>query len=104
MLKLIRNQGGMMSWFNYIGLIIIILLLVPNIIYAIKIKEELKYQNKVLDILENIGRYGSMFFMVLTFPILGCSFILIMLNMFILGLMLFSYCVIYLSILLCEKA
>ena len=57
-----------MSWFNYIGLIIIILLLVPNIIYAIKIKEELKYQNKVLDILENIGRYGSMFFMVFNIP------------------------------------
>ena len=57
-----------MSWFNYIGLIIIILLLVPNIIYAIKIKEELKYQNKVLNNLENIGRYGSMFFMVFNIP------------------------------------
>lgn len=57
-----------MSWFNYIGLIIVILLLVPNIIYAIKIKEELKYQNKVLNNLENIGRYGSMFFMVFNIP------------------------------------
>ena len=69
MLKLTRNKGGdMMSWFNYIGLIIVILLLVPNIIYAIKIKEELKYQNKVLNNLENIGRYGSMFFMVFNIP------------------------------------
>jgi len=69
MLKLTRNKGGdMMSWFNYIGLIIVILLLVPNIIYAIKIKEELKYQNKVLNNLENIGQYGSMFFMVFNIP------------------------------------
>ncbi len=69
MLKLTRNQeGDKMSWFNYIGLIIVILLLVPNIIYAIKIKEELRYQNKVLDILENVGRYGSMFFMVFNIP------------------------------------
>ena len=29
-----------MSWFNYYGLIIVVLILVPNIIYSVKKKDE----------------------------------------------------------------
>lgn len=53
------------SWLNIWGLIIIVLLLVPNIIYAVKEKnQENKCSNKYMNILEQIGRYGSMFLMV----------------------------------------
>lgn len=54
------------GWLNIFGLIIIILILIPNIIYAFtKGKgQKNKCNNAVMNILEQIGRYGSMFFMV----------------------------------------
>ena len=54
------------GWLNIFGLIIIILILIPNIIYAFtKGKgQKNKCTNTVMNILEQIGRYGSMFFMV----------------------------------------
>lgn len=53
------------SWLNIWGLIIVVLLLVPNIIYAVKEKnQENKCSNKYMNMLEQIGRYGSMFLMV----------------------------------------
>lgn len=58
-----------MEWFNYIGLILVVLLLIPNIIFAFKNKgEHNKQNNKALEIFEQIGRYGSMLFMVLNIP------------------------------------
>lgn len=55
--------GG--NWLNVFGLIIVILILIPNIIYAIKFKDvKNKCTNKVMNILEQIGRYACMFFMV----------------------------------------
>ena len=53
------------SWLNLFGLIIVVLLLIPNIIYAVKEKNrENRCTNKFMNILEQIGRYGSMFLMV----------------------------------------
>ena len=53
------------SWLNIFGLIIVVLLLVPNIIYALKKRDrENKCTNKLMIILEQIGRYGSMLLMV----------------------------------------
>ena len=53
------------GWINLWGLIIVVLMLVPNIIYAIKEKNmENKCTNKLMNILEQIGRYGCMFLMV----------------------------------------
>lgn len=58
-----------MEWFNYIGLIFVALLLIPNIIFAFKNKgEQNKQNNKVLGIFEQIGRYGSMIFMIFNIP------------------------------------
>ncbi len=58
-----------MGWFNYIGLIIIIILMIPNIIYFIKkVKEPNKYRNKVLEELEATGRVGVTLFMVFNIP------------------------------------
>lgn len=54
-----------MNWLNLFGLIFIVLLMIPNIIYALKIKgQKNKCTNNFLNIMEQIGRYGCMFFMV----------------------------------------
>lgn len=56
------------GWFNVHGLIFLILLLIPNIVYAVKNKEVVnKCTDKWALVLEQIGRYGSMFFMVFAF-------------------------------------
>lgn len=53
------------DWINIFGLIIVVLLLLPNILYAIRFRgQENKCTNKGLMILEQIGRYASMFFMI----------------------------------------
>ena len=60
----VSGQMGI-SWLNIWGLIIVALLFIPNIIYAVKQKNrENKCTNKCMNILEQIGRYGSMFLMV----------------------------------------
>lgn len=56
--------GG--NWINVFGLCIVIAILIPNIIYAIKFRgAENKCTNKVMNILEQIGRYGCMILLVL---------------------------------------
>ncbi len=59
-----------MSWFNYYGLIAVILILIPNIILQIVNKGAFNnnFNNKPLQILEQIGRYGCMLFMVFNIP------------------------------------
>ena len=52
------------SWINIFGIIIVILMLLPNIIYAIKFRGvENKCKNKIMNRIEQIGRYASMFFL-----------------------------------------
>jgi hypothetical protein len=54
-----------MNWINLYGLIIIVLMLLPNMLYAYKNKSiENKCKNKAMNLLEQIGRYGSMFLMI----------------------------------------
>ena len=61
---LIAGQVGG-NWLNFFGLIIVIFILIPNIIYAIKFKDATnKCTNKVMNVLEQIGRYACMIFMV----------------------------------------
>ena len=59
-----------MSWFNYYGLIAIFLIMAPNILYAISMKSALssEYQNKLIAILEQIGRFGCIIFMIFNVP------------------------------------
>lgn len=53
------------NWINIFGLSIIALLLIPNIIYAIKNKGGKNLcENRCMNVLEQIGRHGSMLFMV----------------------------------------
>ncbi|MCH5165801.1 MAG: hypothetical protein J1G01_05310 [Clostridiales bacterium] len=59
-----------MNWFNYYGLIAVVILLIPNIIAAICDKSAFsnKYNNKAMLMIEQIGRYGCMAFMVFNIP------------------------------------
>ena len=72
----LAGELGTKSIINIFGLIIVILILVPNIIYAIKVKDhENKCQNKLMNILEQIGRYGCMFLMVFNIGVFELGFI-----------------------------
>ena len=59
-----------MGWFNYYGLIFIAIIMIPNIIFAICNKEGFtnKYNNKAVEILEQIGRYACLFLMIFNIP------------------------------------
>jgi len=58
-----------MDWFNYYGLVIMVVIMIPNIIYAIKHKNQVAvYDNKVAIAFEQIGRYGSFVFMIFHIP------------------------------------
>lgn len=57
-------------WFNIFGFSIVLIMLIPNIIFAIKNKNEIKNSsdNKILNIIEQIGRYGCIIFMIFNIP------------------------------------
>ena len=58
-----------MSWFNYYGLIFIIIIMIPNIFYMVYHKENIKsFNNKKIEIFEQIGRFSSLFFMIFNIP------------------------------------
>lgn len=59
-----------MNWFNYYGLAAVVIILIPNIIYACtnKVQNENKFDNKAFAITEQIGRYGCMLFMTFNIP------------------------------------
>lgn len=59
-----------MGWFNYYGLAIMAVIMIPNVIYAVKCKDgfENKEQNKALEIAEQVGRYACFILMVFNIP------------------------------------
>lgn len=59
-----------MSWFNYYGLIAVVIILIPNILCSVfdKGSFENKVDNKPLIIFEQTGRYGCMAFMTFNIP------------------------------------
>ena len=60
----IAGQTGE-NWINIFGFIVIILMLLPNLIYAFYYRgQENKVVNKGMNLMEQIGRYASMFLMV----------------------------------------
>ena len=64
-----------MNWLNVFGLVFVVLLLIPNIIYAIKAKnKQNKCTNKFMNVIEQIGRYGCMFLMVFNIGIAEFGF------------------------------
>ena len=64
-----------MNRVNLFGLIFVVLLLMPNIIYAMKCKDlQNRCTNRFMNILEQIGRYGCMFLMVFNIGIAEFGF------------------------------
>lgn len=59
-----------MEWLNVFGLIFIVVIMIPNIVFAAKYKDgfENKRNNKRVEIIEQIGRFGCFGFMIINIP------------------------------------
>jgi len=59
-----------MEWFHCWGLIFIVAIMIPNILFAIRYKDgfENQYKNKPIEILEQIGRFGCFGFIIFHIP------------------------------------
>lgn len=59
-----------MSWFNFYGLIFVAVILIPNIIFAMKCKDgfENKWKNKAVEAIEQAGRFGCFALMIFNIP------------------------------------
>lgn len=59
-----------MGWFNYYGLIMIAIIMIPNSLFAIKNKNGFqdKWHNTYVEATEQIGRYGCFIFMIFNIP------------------------------------
>lgn len=66
----------MNKFFNIYGLIFVIVILIPNIIFAYSCKDgfENHYENKLVEIMEQIGRFGCFISMFLVIPFLNKGF------------------------------
>ena len=62
-----------MGWINIFGLVFMVIIMIPNVIFALKCKDgfENKWENKFIEALEQIGRYGCFAFMVINIPKTG---------------------------------
>ena len=60
----------MMEWFNIYGLVFMVIIMVPNIVYAVKCKDGFsnRWQNRIVETLEQVGRFGCFGFMVISIP------------------------------------
>ena len=59
-----------MEYFNIFGFIFICVIMIPNIIYAAKCKNKIanNWNNKFIEVMEQIGRYGFIIFMIINIP------------------------------------
>ena len=59
-----------MEWFNVFGTVFIVIIMIPNIVYALKCKDgfENNWHNKRMEIIEQIGRFGCFGFMMFNIP------------------------------------
>ena len=92
-----------MTYLNFFGLILMILIMIPNIIYAIKYKGDFgklpqtKFW-KILEVFEQIGRYGCFACMIFNIP--GTYFGFTSVNLFSTYLivdfvLVFAYCIVW---------
>ena len=52
------------GWINLFGAVIVVIMMIPNIIYAVKFKDEKNLcTNKLANVLEQVGRYGCIILM-----------------------------------------
>ena len=59
-----------MEWFNPFGLVFITIIMIPNIVFAIRCKDGFtnNYWNKTVELVEQIGRFGCFGFMIFNVP------------------------------------
>lgn len=59
-----------MGWINMFGLVFMVIIMIPNVIFALKCKDGFgnRWENKAVEVLEQIGRYGCFAFMVINIP------------------------------------
>lgn len=59
-----------MEWLNVFGLIFMAVILIPNILFAVKCKDgfENKWKNRTVETVEQIGRFGCFGFMIFNIP------------------------------------
>lgn len=59
-----------MECVNIFGLIFIVVIMIPNIIFALKCKDgfENKWNNRSIEMVEQIGRFGCLGFMIVNIP------------------------------------
>ena len=59
-----------MEWFNVFGLVFIVVIMIPNIVFAVRCKDgfENSWNNKAIEIIEQIGRFGCFGFMIFNVP------------------------------------
>ena len=59
-----------MEWFNIFGLVFVVVIMIPNIIFAVRCKDgyENRWNNKAIEVFEQIGRFGCFGFMIFNIP------------------------------------
>ena len=59
-----------MEWLNIFGLIMVAVIMIPNILFAMKCKDGFvnKWNNKFVETVEQIGRFGCFGFMIINIP------------------------------------
>lgn len=59
-----------MNWFNAFGFAFMAVIMIPNIVFAVKCKDgfENKYHNKAVEVMEQAGRFGCFGFMCVNIP------------------------------------
>ena len=57
-----------MEWFNPFGLVFITIIMIPNIVFAIRCKDRFANKNKTVEMVEQIGRFGCFGFMIFNIP------------------------------------
>ena len=65
-----------MAWFNPFGLVFMIFIMIPNIVFAIKCRDgfENSWNNKIVSVLEQVGRYGCFAAMIFNVPFTSLGF------------------------------
>ena len=87
-------------WFNVYGSIIIAIIMIPNIVYALKCKDGFVniWNNKTVELFEQIGRFGCFGFMIFTIPGTALGWVnhsAFAAYLAVDGLLLAAYCVIW---------
>ena len=59
-----------MEWFNPFGLVFITIIMIPNVVFAIRCKDGFanSYRSKTVELVEQIGRSGCFGFMIFNVP------------------------------------